>query len=93
MEKKTFDTTPRLARVTNKEWLAATESVKRLITWRLFGGKQQCIYRWEIPLGVSLFLCPVAKREGVWVSRLLKRVNNSWRAKRQAERKDKSEKL
>ena len=52
MEKKTFDNKPRLARVTNKEWLAATESVKRLITWRLFGGKQQSGAHSEMVLGL-----------------------------------------
>lgn len=40
MKKQKFDNKARLGKVSNKEWLEATESVKRLITWRLFGSKQ-----------------------------------------------------
>lgn len=52
MKKQKFDNKPRLARVTNKEWLDATESVKRLITWRLFGGKQCSGAHSEMVLGM-----------------------------------------
>ena len=52
MEKKKFDNKLRLARVTNKEWLDATKSVKQLITWRLFGSKQCSGAHSEMVLGM-----------------------------------------
>ena len=52
MKKQKFDNKPRLARVTNKEWQDATESVKQLITWRLFGGKQRSGAHSEMVLGM-----------------------------------------
>lgn len=39
MNKKHFDNKPRLARVSDREWQEATESVKQLVKWRLFGNK------------------------------------------------------
>ena len=41
MKKKQFDNRPKFDRLTDKEWLEATNSVKQLVKWRL-GGSKTC---------------------------------------------------
>ena len=41
MQKKGINNRPKFDRLTDKEWLEATNSVKQLVKWRL-GGSKQC---------------------------------------------------
>lgn len=52
MKKKEFDNGPKFRRLTDQEWLEATNSVKQLVKWRLGGSKQQSGAHSESMLGM-----------------------------------------
>jgi len=52
MTKKTINNGPKFDRLTDQEWQEATESVKKLVKWRLNGSKQSTGAHSESILGM-----------------------------------------